>query len=72
MHICPVAGCRVLVRDSTRLLCLAHWRAVPRSIGRELTDAWRCLRRDGAAGLARYRLARQAAIDAAAPRAPSP
>lgn len=55
-HPCPISGCdNEVARD--QLVCLTHWRMVPKQLGRDLYRAWR-----GGAGAGTA--AHSAAIDA--------
>ncbi len=66
---CPKKGCPEPVRRG-QLMCRDHWYRVPIALRREVNETWRAVNRthdDLAAhkdAFARYRLARQAAIDA--------
>jgi len=59
-HVCPVAGCDAQVVHG-RLLCLRHWRRVPRPIQRRVWRWWRKLR----CGELRARRLHDAACEAA-------
>lgn len=39
-HTCPVAGCTVVVPHG-KLMCLAHWRRVPRHLREQVMVDWR-------------------------------
>lgn len=68
MSACPVHNCQHEVARG-RLLCLHHWLAVPVSLQRQVNSTWRDLQastgRLRARALSKYKVARQAAIDAA-------
>ncbi len=57
MAECPINGCTVMCKPEI-LMCLPHWRMVPRELGRTVNDTWRRVRRDPNA----YREAREEAI----------
>lgn len=72
MSKCPIPGCGTNARPG-QLLCPSHWRAVPSAGKRRVWTAWRAIRhRDGQTreqildGIAEYRSARAAAINAVA------
>lgn len=58
-HACPIGGCERPAKDG-QLMCLRHWRRVPRALNHAVFDTYRNLRNDPAA----YRSARDAAIQA--------
>lgn len=65
-HQCMAVGCQATVQGNW-LMCLPHWRQVPKRLRDEVWQAWRDVgRSDGARSGARDRHARavQAAIDA--------
>ncbi len=59
-HPCPAAGCRVKHLRWDILLCMYHWRRVPRALQAEVYRAWNRGHPDPD-----YLTVRQAAIDAA-------
>ncbi|NNG04750.1 MAG: hypothetical protein HKM95_11705 [Inquilinus sp.] len=65
---CAVSGCETAPKRG-HLMCLAHWRRVPRAEQAEVNDSWRAFMKGaGQEGsrerLARYRAAAKAATDA--------
>ena len=58
MSMCAIPGCGKVVKPEM-LMCLAHWRQVPRYEQRQVWDTWRNVRRDPET----YRVARDAAIE---------
>lgn len=54
---CPIKGCAA-IHDRSKLMCLAHWRRVPRPLKDEL---WRAYREDGVLS-EEYQQARDACI----------
>jgi len=41
-HTCPAGGCETTVA-SDKLMCLAHWRMVPRALQIDIWRAWRAV-----------------------------
>lgn len=65
-HACAAVGCQHLVQPGF-LMCMDHWRQVPRKVQAGVWTAYREVRRLGGDRVAihqRYQAARQAAIDA--------
>jgi hypothetical protein len=64
MRTCPVDGCGKPIRMGM-LMCLGHWRRVPKRIQHEVWATWRELRQMRSLDrLAAYRMAHDCAIDA--------
>lgn len=61
-HRCMAVGCQHEVQGGF-LMCLPHWRQVPKALQREVWEAWREVGRH-ANGRERHARAMQAAIDA--------
>ena len=63
-HQCPVAGCDARIKRRL-LMCFSHWLQVPRSLQREVTEAFLAWRREprDIGRMAALRLAQAAAID---------
>jgi hypothetical protein len=57
MGVCAALGCTVEV-SSEHLMCIPHWRALPRAIRIAVNETWRNVGHDTEA----YRSARDAAI----------
>jgi hypothetical protein len=70
-RLCPVDGCEKPLKTGM-LMCLAHWRRVPKRLAAEVWGTWRRVNERLPGGkvalladpIIDYRLARQAAIDA--------
>lgn len=62
---CEAVGCQHLVQPGF-LMCMDHWRQVPKKLQAQVWTTWRELNRRGATPehAQRYRAAKQAAIDA--------
>ncbi len=65
--VCAISGCEASTKRG-HLMCLRHWRMVPRDEAREVNDCWRDVRRVRQSGdpvgvVARYRAAVMAARD---------
>jgi hypothetical protein len=56
-HPCPIDNCTTPAKDG-QLMCLAHWRRVPKALNHAVFDTYRNIRNDQAA----YRQARDEAI----------
>ncbi len=72
-HPCAVPGCTAAI-GTDRLMCLPHWRQVPKAARAEIRESWRDLQAVRGRGveavlaaLPRYRAATQAAVAALAP-----
>jgi hypothetical protein len=70
---CPVCGTPI---HAGLLMCRSDWRKVPPDLQREVNESWQALNRRNVASVgeareraARYRLAAEAAVDAANGRA---
>lgn len=57
-HPCPVKGCSVGGLDYGTLMCLMHWRMVPKDLKIAVYAAW-----NGRDDMSNYLTIRQAAID---------
>lgn len=65
MSNCPIQGCKNSVKPG-HLMCLTHWRLVPRLIQQAVNTTWRAYQRGRhREQLEEYRSARDAAIRAA-------
>ena len=64
-HRCEAVSCQHLVQPGF-LMCVGHWRQVPKKLQAEVWRTWRALnhRNAGSEDALRYRKAKQAAIDA--------
>lgn len=58
---CPVPGCSSLKRSSD-MMCLAHWRRVPKILQQHVYSTWRSLQDGNIDAVRKYREARAEAI----------
>lgn len=62
-HPCAVPRCVMLI-PTGRLMCGGHWSEVPRSLQQAVYHTWSAVQARAAGAVAKYRAARQQAIDA--------